>query len=178
MSVSRFTFVSGNVALDLAGTVQHRRTDRTDLLDGPEALSRWVVEAGLLTSTPPAGAADLTAATTLREAIYRLATDEAEPSDRDTVNAFAATPPAQVRLAAPEGVERLGPLPAALSTVARAAVELLGGPDRARIKQCMADQCTRLFVDTSRATSRRWCDMLECGNRAKAAGFRARHRVT
>ncbi|MFI6595829.1 CGNR zinc finger domain-containing protein [Nonomuraea sp. NPDC050536] len=176
--MTRFTFVSGNVALDLAGTVQHRRTDRTDLLDGPEALSRWITEAGLLTSAPPAGAPDLAATKALREAIYRLATDAAQPHDRDTLNAFAATPPAQVRLAAAEGVERLGPVPAALSTVARAAIELLGGPDHARIKQCGADQCTRLFVDTSRASSRRWCDMLECGNRAKAAGFRARHRVT
>jgi len=49
------------------------------------------------------------------------------------------------------------------------------GPDAARIRQCGDPPCTRLFVDTSRARSRRWCDMAGCGNRAKVAGFRARN---
>jgi predicted RNA-binding Zn ribbon-like protein len=40
---------------------------------------------------------------------------------------------------------------------------------------CRADDCGWLFVDASRNRSRRWCDMSECGNRAKAQRFRARH---
>ncbi|MFG3436733.1 CGNR zinc finger domain-containing protein [Nonomuraea sp. NPDC047897] len=93
------------------------------------------------------------------------------------VNRFAAGPPALVRLDDTGRVERAGDLAAALSTVARQAVELLGGPQAVRIKECGAGTCTRRYVDTSRAGARRWCDMQECGNRAKAAKFRARHRA-
>jgi predicted RNA-binding Zn ribbon-like protein len=35
-----------------------------------------------------------------------------------------------------------------------------------------------VFLDSSRNTSRRWCDMAACGNRAKSASFRSRHRGT
>jgi predicted RNA-binding Zn ribbon-like protein len=72
------------------------------------------------------------------------------------------------------GLERTGTADAVVATIARAAVALLGGPDAARIRECGDDPCTRLFVDTSRAGSRRWCEMSGCGNRAKVAGFRAR----
>jgi predicted RNA-binding Zn ribbon-like protein len=35
-----------------------------------------------------------------------------------------------------------------------------------------------VFIDGSRNTSRRWCDMANCGNRAKMATFRQRHHTT
>ncbi|MEU5882978.1 CGNR zinc finger domain-containing protein [Spirillospora sp. NPDC047279] len=187
-----FTFTSGDLALDFAGTVQHRRSDRRDLLTTPADLAAWTVEAGLLT-TPPGAAppstavtglreADLDAAIRLREAVYRLAaartgagTGTGEADDRDLVNQHAAGAPVTVRLTPGGTVERTGDLAAALASLARAAVELLGGPAAADIKECGADPCTRLYLDSSRRRSRRWCDMRECGNRAKAAAFRARH---
>ncbi|MFD1541062.1 CGNR zinc finger domain-containing protein [Nonomuraea guangzhouensis] len=177
-----FTFISGNLGLDLAGTVQHRRSDRTDLLRDPAELARWTVEAGILDEPPAAGDAELAAGKTLREAIYRLAVGVvALPSssgeDRRLVNQVAAGPPASVRLNGAGRVEREGDLDAALSTVAREAVQLLGGPQAVQIKECGGEVCTRLYVDASRGSSRRWCDMHECGNRAKAAGFRARQRT-
>ncbi|MEU7857418.1 ABATE domain-containing protein [Nonomuraea sp. NPDC049141] len=173
-----FTFISGNLGLDLAGTVQHRRSDRTDLLRDPAELARWTVEAGILDVPPAVGDAELTAGKMLREAIYRLAA-AALPSeeDRRLVNRVAAGPPASVRLNGAGRVERDGDLDAALSTVAREAVQLLGGPRAVQIKECGGEVCTRLYVDASRGSSRRWCDMHECGNRAKAAGFRARQRA-
>ncbi|MBB6348787.1 CGNR zinc finger domain-containing protein [Nonomuraea muscovyensis] len=193
-----FAFVSGNLALDLAGTVQHRTTDRRDVLREPDDMARWMVEAGVLDTPCEVTPAGLEAAKELREALYRLASAAAEPhphephpheshltgprpaesqADREVVNRFAAAPPVGVRLDAAGRVERAGDLAAALSTVARQAVELLGGTQAVRIKECGAEACTRLYVDTSRGGARRWCDMQECGNRAKAAGFRARHRA-
>ncbi|MGI5488195.1 CGNR zinc finger domain-containing protein [Microtetraspora malaysiensis] len=74
-----------------------------------------------------------------------------------------------------DGVRRSGDLAGALAVTARSAVELLGGPDAARIRGCEAAPCTRLFVDESRSRARRLCDMRGCGNRAKAAQYRARH---
>ncbi|WP_327091460.1 ABATE domain-containing protein [Nonomuraea sp. NBC_01738] len=168
-----FTFISGNLGLDFAGTMQHRRSDRRELLSGPADLGRWLVEAAVLDAPPHV--VSLEPALALREAIYDLATpSRTAAAARDVVNRVAAAPPVTVRLTA-DGVQRMGDLDAALSTVARSAVELLGGPALAGVRECGDEHCTRLYVDTSRARSRRWCDMQVCGNRAKAAGFRARH---
>jgi predicted RNA-binding Zn ribbon-like protein len=49
-------------------------------------------------------------------------------------------------------------------------------PGWPRFKACRGDDCRWVFVDGSRNTSRRWCDMANCGNRAKVATFRDRHR--
>jgi predicted RNA-binding Zn ribbon-like protein len=46
-----------------------------------------------------------------------------------------------------------------------------------RVKACRGSDCRWLFIDGSRNTSRRWCDMANCGNRAKMATFRDRHRT-
>ena len=171
-----FTFVSGNLGLDLAGTVQHRRHERLDLLGGPADLALWTVEAGLLDAPPEVGDSGLALGKALREAVYRLAAGPSpDGSPVDLVNRVAAAPPVSVRLRGGVGVERSGDLPAALSTVARDAIELLGGARAVRVKECAGERCTRLFVDLSRGSARRWCDMQDCGNRAKAAGFRSRH---
>ena len=51
-------------------------------------------------------------------------------------------------------------------------------PDWQRVKACPGPDCAWVFVDRSRNGSRRWCQMNECGNRAKGAAFRARKRST
>ncbi|MCX6094773.1 MAG: ABATE domain-containing protein [Candidatus Bipolaricaulota bacterium] len=52
--------------------------------------------------------------------------------------------------------------------VARSAADLLVSPELERVRECAGDDCDWLFLDASRNRSRRWCDMAECGNRAKA----------
>ncbi|MFI7614400.1 CGNR zinc finger domain-containing protein [Nonomuraea terrae] len=174
------TFVSGNLGLDLAGTVGRRRGEPVDLLATPADLARWAVAAGLLTTPPEADDDDLALALSLREAVYRLASAARTGApyaeeDRRVLNAAAGHPPVSVLLGE-HGVVRDGGLRAALSSVARAAAELLGGPQAALIRECEAAPCTRLYVDASHRRTRRWCDMRGCGNRAKAAAFRARVR--
>jgi predicted RNA-binding Zn ribbon-like protein len=173
-----FTFVSGNLALDFAGTVFHRRTETEDLLRTPQLLGEWSVAAGLVDSPPEVSAAEFGRALALREAVYRLALAPAAGGQRsrgdiDLVNAAAAAAPVTAVLTE-SGLERAGTAGAVVATIARAAIALLGGPDAPRIRECEDPPCTRLFVDTSRAGSRRWCEMSGCGNRAKVAGFRAR----
>ncbi|MCK9893418.1 CGNR zinc finger domain-containing protein [Frankia sp. AgB32] len=50
-------------------------------------------------------------------------------------------------------------------------------PGWPRLKACRGEDCRWVYVDASRNASRRWCDMAACGNRAKSASFRRRHRV-
>jgi predicted RNA-binding Zn ribbon-like protein len=174
-----FTFVSGNLALDFAGTVKHRETAREDLLSSPTLLREWLAATGLVDSPPVVSAAEFTRALEVREAVYRLALASVtggrrSQDDVDVINAAAAAAPVTVVLTQ-TGVRREGTADAIVATLARAAVVLVGGPDAARIRECEDPACTRLFVDASRAGSRRWCEMSGCGNRTKAAGFRARH---
>ena len=58
-----------------------------------------------------------------------------------------------------------------LNPVIRSAVDLLVSEEFRRIKKCADPTCGWLFLDISRNRSRRWCDMADCGNRAKASRF-------
>ena len=64
-----------------------------------------------------------------------------------------------------------------LWAVARAAAALLTGPGLERVRACPGVGCGWLFLDTSRNRSRRWCDMRDCGNRAKARRHYQRSRA-
>ena len=48
--------------------------------------------------------------------------------------------------------------------------------DFAHVKACEGETCTLLFVDHTRGHQRRWCTMAVCGNRAKQAAHRSRHK--
>jgi len=63
------------------------------------------------------------------------------------------------------------------ATVA-ALLRAMARPGWPRLKACRGDDCRWVFLDGSRNTSRRWCDMANCGNRAKMATFRDRHRAS
>ena len=56
------------------------------------------------------------------------------------------------------------------------ASELLTSHDRPYLRECAAEDCDWLFLDTSKNHSRRWCRMQGCGNRAKARAHYQRSR--
>jgi predicted RNA-binding Zn ribbon-like protein len=168
-------------ALDLVGTVAERTTTRVEHLTTPDRLADWLVAAGLLDTAPAATAADLAAARHLREALYAVlrATSDDRPLPPDAlavVHSAAAGPVTTLTLDATGGLRRDGDVTAALTAVARAAVELVGGPDQHLLRWCANDACTHPFLDRSRGGRRRWCGMAGCGDRAKARAYRARRR--
>jgi predicted RNA-binding Zn ribbon-like protein len=61
-----------------------------------------------------------------------------------------------------------------LAMLARDGVEVLGGPLRGRIRECSSPTCSLLYLDISRAGSRRWCSMETCGSQDKMARYRRR----
>jgi predicted RNA-binding Zn ribbon-like protein len=64
-----------------------------------------------------------------------------------------------------------------LCLIALSAAGLLTSDDCRRVRQCAdEDGCGWLFVDTSRNHSRRWCDINDCGNRAKQRRYQQRVR--
>ena len=58
-----------------------------------------------------------------------------------------------------------------LNPLIRSAADLLVSKELKRVKKCGDPACGWLFLDTSRNCSRRWCNMSDCGNRAKASRF-------
>ncbi|HET7176992.1 MAG TPA: ABATE domain-containing protein [Gammaproteobacteria bacterium] len=175
-----FRFRGGANVIDLPATLQARLSpEPRELLAAPADLARWLVSAGLATSTPEVSAEDLAVARTLREAIYVLAgtrSGSEAKAARDHLNGIAAGTPAIPRLGDDGSLNLVGPAAALLVTLAREAVQLFGGDDVGLIRQCHSPTCTLYFIDTSRRGDRQWCSMSACGNKAKAAGFRRRQR--
>lgn len=173
-------FVCGHPALDFAATLRARRTVRFEMFATPERLDAWCVESGLVDSVTPARPSDVERAKSLREAVYELITARrlGEPFGAralDVLNKAARKPSAAPQLTS--AGRRTDATPEeALSAVARLAVELLSGPDVPLLKECGNPECTRVYIDRSRGARRQWCGMESCGNKIKAAAYRARKR--
>jgi predicted RNA-binding Zn ribbon-like protein len=58
-----------------------------------------------------------------------------------------------------------------LNPIVHSAAEILVSDEGKKVKACADSACGWLFIDVSRNQSRRWCDMQDCGNRAKATRF-------
>jgi predicted RNA-binding Zn ribbon-like protein len=61
-----------------------------------------------------------------------------------------------------------------LAAIARSAIDVVGTPERDRLRVCAAPRCGRYFRSTR--SSRRWCSDA-CGNRARVARHHARQRA-
>ncbi|WP_436534751.1 CGNR zinc finger domain-containing protein [Actinoplanes sp. HUAS TT8] len=176
-----FVFVSGNLALDLLGTLKWRRTRPEEGLSAPGDAARWALAAGVLTEPPPPDETEFDQLLGVRESVYRLveaARQGTLPADADllAVNDAANRPLPSLDLTA-RGARRTGPLGTVTTEVARAAIAFLDEmhtPTPPRVRECERPECTRVFIDRSRAGTRSWCGMAECGNRVKAREYRAR----
>ncbi|WP_431278162.1 CGNR zinc finger domain-containing protein [Leifsonia poae] len=173
-------FDAGSVALDFAYTGGDLTTPEGETVHDARELNEWFAER-FPEVAPTAGDREFTDARTLREAIGRLARqasrgESLSPDLVDVVNLFAATPDIPPVLAG--GARQAGRSSArphqALGTIARDAVRLFGPAAGGRIRECSAEDCEYVYLDTSRSGNRRWCSMQRCGNRAKVRAHRAR----
>ncbi|GCB89849.1 hypothetical protein SALB_02541 [Streptomyces noursei] len=197
------TMEATRLALDLVGTIHHDgHGGVADDLADLAGLAAWLRDrAGALDCTehgpPPADPALLTAVRELRAALRSLcarAVRPAPPSSADAhrllpedqalarLNAAAARVPTAPRLTWQPGVPPVlrhlpvGTPPAAdrlTAALARAALALLGGPDRERLRACPAPRCVRYFVKEH--ARQEWCTP-SCGNRARVARHHERRR--
>jgi len=166
----------------LVDTLGDRGGAGFERLQAPEDLMSWLRAANLAAvEATTATRRSLTAARSLREAIYRcgLAAVIGQPmarADIDAINQCAARPPLRPQLIDHVLVQSgADPLRAALSTLAADALNMLGSHLRHRIRICAG--CQMMFLDTSRPGRRRWCSSVSgCGNRAKVRALRARRR--
>jgi predicted RNA-binding Zn ribbon-like protein len=167
--------------LDLLGTLSDRGSADIERLRTWGDVEGWVEAAGVGVDDLDGDEADVPRVRALREALYRLVTARmagAVPADADrrTVNDAAAVGVLTPQLTGAGEIRWTGGLEGLLGAVARDGLDLLASPDLPMLRECADLHCTRLFVDRSRGGRRRWCGMKGCGDRAKAAAYRRRHR--
>ena len=200
----KWKFVGGRLCLDFINTVGGRLGSHTILRDkliDYQDLLEWSRLAGtanlaesrelgrLAESHRRQAEAILPKAILLREALYRIFKSAAEhrrprPADLDLLSQ---------ELRAARNCQRLihtsrafcwtfddgePSLDRILWPVSLSAADLLTSGPLSRLRQCGGQDCGWMFLDTSRNRSRQWCDMQDCGNRAKVRRFRKRQQTT
>jgi len=196
----RFELSGGALCLDFANTWGNQLDPGSDRLRDYEYLLAFGRQSGYLTEDPAAAlsrAADGNSAIAaetfslcldLRRVIYRIFSSRAKglaipPEDIGRINAMLGEALSHRRLAPNEGgfvwswsEIDANDLRAPIWPVIESAAALLTSTDLKRIRECDAGDCNWLFLDRSRAGTRRWCSMSSCGNRAKARRFYSRQR--
>lgn len=192
--------VGGRLCLDFANTVHSfYAEEKRDELKSYADLVEWSREAGVITDAearrllreanahPVKANRALERAKALRDAIFKIfaaTASERSPARDDllTLNSVLAESLTHARVVAGAdgfvwGWAEEDALDRLLWPLARSAADLLTSDELSRTRECGGEDCTWLFMDTSKNRSRRWCDMKGCGNRAKSRRHYERRRA-
>jgi predicted RNA-binding Zn ribbon-like protein len=180
------------LALDFANTRGWHESDNPEeLLNTYRDVVKWCEQSGVLDSKEAAHLLEtgnhrvsatrelLHGAITLRKSLYRIFSAVAtkippQDIDIDTLNEHLAKVMAETRLVYMSQrfilhqARRNEAFHFMLDPVVRSAADLLLSDEVGRIKKCADQSCGWLYIDGSKNRSRKWCDMKDCGNRAKA----------
>lgn len=193
MDVAEENDLSGSgepVSIALAGTVASLRPrGSTDLLATPSQLAVWLEgQEDRLGAAPPEVALRIEGFRSLREAIRELleaacrgdplpvaAVDRLNQASRalPSFPILDVSDPAGPRVV--EGGVAGGRATEIAAVIARSAIEILGGPDRERLKICGAPRCGRFFLASR--PRQLWCGPA-CGNRVRVARHAARGKTS
>ena len=199
-----FQFIGGNLGLDFCNTVGGKRGSiEREYLSSPLQYLAWCEQAGILNREqvehslaragrePHEAAATVHQAIELREAIFRIfkacsAGTKPAATDMGILNQQLSHALCRLRLCRTEsvGVFRWkwfidsDALDQPLGPIAHAAASLLVDEHKlSHVRMCQGDTCGWLFIDSSKNHSRCWCDMRDCGNRAKIRRHRLKQRT-
>jgi len=192
-------FIGGDAALDFINTVTGRDQSPRDWLDNYPRLLEWAALVRLLPknilralvrkakSEPALAAAALARAKVFREALFVLITGIVSGSTPSKamlallrerwiagINAHELRFDDGRVVAEPRNDTANFDLIASMIAYRMVEHVLTLPTDRLRI--CHGSNCSWVFIDSSKAGRRRWCDMAVCGNAAKSRRFHARLR--
>jgi len=190
---------TGWLCLDFANTVDwHASKNPVETLNEYADLIEWSVNRGIISDDakdvllrkseekPVEAQAVLEKAREIRENIYQIFSDTAHGhpikiTDLKGFNKALAIMLSHSMLAPyEEGLKwdwdsNSDELDSVIWPVVKSAVDLMTSEAIKRVGQCADEKgCGWLFWDRSRNRSRCWCDMSDCGNRAKARRFYAK----
>jgi len=195
----KFDFIGRHLCLDFCNTVGGKRGGVTrEYLNSYADFIVWCEQAALLSKVQarflmegaakhPTEANEVySRAVELREAIYKIfhaLSEQRKHSKIELSKLYSELAQAlgRLRIAATtdgfrwEWTHSEDALDDPLGPLARAAADLLTREaDCGHVGQCQGETCGWLFIDSSKNHSRRWCDMRDCGNRAKVRRHRKR----
>lgn len=192
---ANLTLLGGRSCLDFTNTLDWRGSDQpVEFLDSYQDLVAWSIHAGTISAKEASHINQLSKkrlskqtkvlrkAIRLRETIYRIfsSLSDGKPAPNDDLIAFnkflsQTMKNSQIvrtkngyQLDSKGEMTKLGWI---LNPLIHSAADLLVSEELKRVKKCGDPACGWLFLDTSRNKSRRWCNMSDCGNRAKAKRF-------
>ena len=181
--------VAGHLALDFCNTVGEHLASRPDeSLRDWESFLRWATQVGLIGSESYVELLrypeSVSIILQLREAIYRIGLSivNGRPlPERDLALILKEVSARRPRVEFRKNRLYWRPTPSRASSqlcavLASEALSLLCSPKVQRIGICEGGNCGWLFIDESRGKKRRWCDMNDCGSRAKARRYYDKHR--
>lgn len=195
-----FPFLANATWVDFVNTLVRAGGDDVDLLPDFDAVMRWAREAGLL---KPEEIAGIERSAPSQAARNRLVEDTRSlrsalrggaeallagrsPSQRlvRQINELLAAYPmtSSLQRTGNRWTNQLQSVQVSehslLARIAADFAQSLASGDADNLRACADEECVLLFVDRSKNHTRRWCSMEICGNRAKAAGRRARDRMS
>ena len=157
--------------------------DDTDALAAPADAATWLRAHGL-GSGESIDADDHTRLIAVREALRGLllannSGDAPPPDCLEVLNEQSAEAAVVLRFDADGAalVTRCGGVDSAIARLLAIVHGAMNDRTWTRLKACPADDCLWAFYDHSRNRSGTWCNMGECGNRAKARRWRERHKT-
>lgn len=191
--------IADSAGLDFLNSVAALASGSTDWLSDGGALMRWMGQFGLtdnidleglrFSALPDELDAVAARARSLRDWFRAFVVEHAgRPLNGDLTAAMAPLNALLARDSAYQMVtggkgrpalvwhHRLDRPDALLVPIAQMVATTIVEADFAQVKQCEGAGCTLWFEDRTRGHRRRWCSMALCGNRAKQAQHRARHR--
>jgi len=191
--------IGGDAALDFVNTVTGRDQSPRDWIDTYERLLDWAAFVQLLPerilralakkaqAEPRAAALALARAKVLREALFELVTRiisrSAPPKQALALLHrywIAGIKAHELRFDDGRVFVNLRndalDLDLIASLIAYRMVEQVLALPMERLHICQGSNCSWVFIDSSKAGRRRWCDMAVCGNAAKSRRFQERLR--
>jgi predicted RNA-binding Zn ribbon-like protein len=189
---------TGWLCLDFTNTVDwHASSSPVETLNKYADLIEWSADRGIISGDakdvllrkseekPAEAQTVLKKAREIRENIYRMLSDTShghavKVTDLKGFNKALTNTLPYSRLAPYErGLKwdwdsSTDKLDSVIWPVVKSAVDLMTSEAIKRVGQCADERCGWLFWDSSRNRSRRWCDMSDCGNRAKVRRFYAK----
>jgi predicted RNA-binding Zn ribbon-like protein len=191
--------IGGDAALDFINTVTGRDQLPRDWLDSYTRLLEWAALVRLLPENilraltrraktePKAATAALTRAKVFRETLFALLKGIVSGSAPPTAmlallreHWIAGINAHELRFDDGRVVAELrndaADFDLITSMIAYRMVEHVLPVPKDRLRICHGPNCSWLFIDSSKAGRRRWCDMAVCGNAAKSRRFQKRSR--
>jgi len=195
------SLIGGRSSLDFVNTEGGQRSTSPDRIQDYGDLARWGAYAAVIeedeaerlleraAARPDEARRVHARAIEFREALFRILDavgrgEGTQEMDRVILNREVAEALAHQRLVPHDGhfdweiAGDEGRMDRILWILAADAADLLASDQLGRVKKCCGEHCQWVFVDESRNRSRRWCEMSDCGNRAKQRRYQRRHRKT